>query len=383
MASSRRTESRNAKHDRAWRDPAQIAGQWFGAAPLDPRRLQSKIGGDWWGLLEALRVTLLVTREYEHLVIGMSVQNGAPHISYLALPHPSGLAVDPRTHVIRIASTRNPNVVFDLAPAVATDEHGALVVATPRIARYYPGRLYLHDLAFVGDRLYANAVGCNSVVLLRDDATWEHAWWPRAVEQGKDRAFERNHLQMNSIAAGADLESSFFSASAEQIGGRKPGHKNFPVDRRGVIFSGRTREPIVRGLTRPHSARIYRNALWVDNSGYGEVGRVGNGVFEPAAKLPGWTRGLGFAGDVAFVGISRVLPRFSQYAPGLDQRKSQCGIHAIDMNTGSTLASLTWPEGNQIFAIDSVPADVVAGFPFTASPRRSSVPFFYSYQEPE
>ena len=313
----------------------------------------------------------------------MSVQNGAPHISYFALPHPSGLAVDPRTHVIHIASTRNPNVVFDLAPAVATGERGAHAVATPRKARYYPGRLYLHDLAFVGDRLYGNAVGCNSVVLLRDDATWEHAWWPRAVEQGKDRAFERNHLQMNSIAAGSDLESSFFSASAERIGARKPGHKNFPVDRRGVIFSGRTREPIVRGLTRPHSARLHWDALWVDNSGYGEVGRVENGVFEPVTKLPGWTRGLGFAGDVAFVGISRVLPRFSQYAPGLDQRKSQCGIHAIDMNTGSTLASLTWPEGNQIFAIESVPADVVAGFPFTTSSSRSSVPFFYSYQEPE
>jgi uncharacterized protein (TIGR03032 family) len=383
LASGRRPESRSAAHDRAWRDPAQIAGQWLGAAPPDPRLLETTVRGDWWGLLDALRITLLVTREYEHLVIAMSVQRGAPHISYLVLPHPCGLAVDPQTHVIHIASTRNPNVVIDLAPAVATGGRGGPAVATPRSARYYPGRLYLHDLAFVGGRLCGNAVGCNSVVLLRDDASWEHAWWPKAVDQRTEPAFDRNHLQLNSIAAGSDFESSFFSASTERIGSRKPGHRNFPADRRGVVFSGRTREPIVRGLTRPHSARLHRDTLWVDNSGYGEVGRVHAGAFEPVAKLPGWTRGLCFAGNVAIAGCSRVLPRFSQYAPGVDRRKSRCGLHAVDLKTGATLASLNWPAGNQIFAIGSVPSDAVAGFPFSASSRRSSVPFFYSYQEPE
>ena len=97
-----------------------------------------------------------------------------------------------------------------------------------------------------------------------------------------------------------------------------PGQRNYPVDRRGVIFSGATREPVVRGLTRPHSARIWRRKLWVNNSGYGEFGTAGDGAFVTVARLPGWTRGLAFAGGYAFVGVSRVIPRFSAYAPGLD-----------------------------------------------------------------
>ena len=37
-----------------------------------------------------------------------------------------------------------------------------------------------------------------------------------------------------------------------------------------------------------------------------------------APTLPGWTRGLWFHGSTAFVGASRVIPRFSNYAPGFD-----------------------------------------------------------------
>src|SRR5206468_2789364 len=126
----------------------------------------------------------------------------------------------------------------------------------------------------------------------------------------------------------------FFSASADAMGRLRPGDPDFPVDRRGVIFSGRTREPVVRGLTRPHSARLRRGQLWVDNSGYGEVGVCRDGRLDVVARPGGWTRGLAFAGDVAFVGTSRVLPRFERYAPGLDPARCVCAVHALDARTG-------------------------------------------------
>jgi uncharacterized protein (TIGR03032 family) len=180
--------------------------------------------------------------------------------------------------------------------------------------------------------------------------------------------FGQNYLQLNSIAAGKTLQSSFFSASADAMGSRRPGHRHFPVDRRGVIFSGKTREAVVRGLTRPHSARIYENKIWLDDSGYGEIGFADDGVFQVVARLPGWTRGLSFHSGVAFVGTSRIIPRFSNYAPGVDMASSRCAVHAIDVKSGAILGSLEWPEGNQIFAIDWLPATVSSGFPF-ALPR--------------
>jgi uncharacterized protein (TIGR03032 family) len=255
----------------------------------------------------------------------------------------------------------------------------------PIRSRFYPGCLYLHDLALFGDALHANAVGQNAVVRLDADGRHERVWWPRCIEADTGPVFGRNHLQLNSIAAGADLAGSYFTASTDTLGTRRPGHRNFAVDRRGVIFSGRTREVIARGLTRPHSARLHASRLWVDNSGYGELGIVQSGRFEPVARLPGWTRGLCFHGSVAFVGTSRVIPRFRRYAPGLAVDRSVCGVHAVDTGSGELLGSLVWPRGNQVFAIAGMPRELGSALPFAAGTGRSTRrerTLFYAFATP-
>jgi uncharacterized protein (TIGR03032 family) len=141
---------------------------------------------------------------------------------------------------------------------------------------------------------------------------------------------------------------------------------------------------MARGLTRPHSARLEHGSgsprLWVDNSGYGEVGLIEDGGFHSVTKLPGWTRGLAFCGGVAFVGTSRVIPKFSQYAPGLDVNASICAIHAIDIRSGKVLGSVVWPYGNQIFAIEWLPRAQSGGFPFSITgPERDCKTMFYTF----
>src|SRR5262249_36340210 len=105
---------------------------------------------------------------------------------------------------------------------------------------------------------------------------------------------------------------------------------------------------------------------------------------EVVARLDGWTRGLAFSADgaVAFVGTSRVIPRFAQYAPGLDVERSVCGVTALDARSGAGIARLRWPSGNQIFALDWLDRAATSGLPFTASRRPSSrlKHLFYAYQ---
>jgi len=364
-----------ARHHAEWREPAQIATQWEQAAVTDPALLQLRVRGAWWDVLERAKITLLITREYEHLVIALTVRKGKPLTTFLRMPHPSGLAVDRKKNLVHIASTRNPNQIYDLAPVTgllprrdmkgeALDSHPLAPVSS----RFFPGSLYMHDLALIGGELHANAVGHNAVVSF-DSASWKRVWWPHAIETKQGPAFDQNYLQLNSIAAGRTLKDSFFSASTDVMSRRRPGHRNFAVDQRGVIFSGATRDVVARGLTRPHSARLLGRDLWVDNSGYGEVGVIKDGALEPVTVLPGWTRGLCFHEQTAFVGTSRVIPRFRQYAPGLDLEKSVCGIHAVDARSGRVLGSLIWPNGNQIFAVDWVPQTVTCGFPFHAGAR--------------
>jgi len=74
------------------------------------------------------------------------------------------------------------------------------------------------------------------------------------------------------------------------------------------------------------------------------------------ASLPGWTRGACLVDRYAVVGTSRVIPRFRRYAPGLDLERSRCGVHVVDRTSGDVTASLTWSDGNQIFAVDWLPS---------------------------
>jgi len=378
-------------HDDAWRDPSMALTSWTGSK-VDPRLLRAQATGSWWDTLERLDITLLVTREYEHLVMALTVVDERPAVSYLPLPHPSGLAIDRRRGVVSVASTRNPNQIYELEPVRATLKRGDVAPADvshrplmPVRSIIHPGALYIHDLAYVGGELHANSVGQNAVVRLPTRGGHERVWWPRAIEREGRPDFSRNWIQLNSIAAGPDLASSYFSASTETMGKRRPGHRNFPVNRRGVIFSGATREPMVRGLTRPHSARLHKRRVWVDNSGYGETGLVRDGAFEPVHRLPGWTRGLCFRQDVIFVGTSRVIPRFRQYAPGLDVERSRCALHALDARSGALLGSLTWPYGNQIFAVEWIARSQSTGLPVPISASNGVgrlKHLFYSFDNP-
>jgi hypothetical protein len=371
----------------AWRDPAQVASWWEGASQVDPARFRASVRGRFWEALGEAGGALLVTREYEHLLVALRVGASGPETTFLPLPHPSGIAVDRARGLVHVASTRNPNQLVTLAPAGPGRPRTDLRLRTrsgrpllPLRTRFLPGCLYLHDLALVGTALMGNAVGENAVVRLDGEGT-ERAWWPRSVETPQGPLFSRNVLQLNSIAAGPDLASSFFTASAAAPGRRRPGQPSFPVDRRGVLFSGATREPTATGLTRPHSARFHRGRVWLDDSGYGTFGPVAGGRLEVAARLPGWTRGLCFRRGVAFVGTSRILPRFSAYAPGLAPEKSLCGLHAVETRSGRLLGSLLWPRGDQIFGVEWLPPALGTGLPLRAGrrgPSRSDRDLFYA-----
>ncbi|HKP37209.1 MAG TPA: DUF4915 domain-containing protein [Pyrinomonadaceae bacterium] len=385
MRQHRKTNDEWARADAEWRDPAQVVSQWPGANAIDPRLMKAKTRGDWWDIIKESRKTLLVTREYEHLVIAMRAGAKGPVISFLPLPHPSGLAIDKRRKVVHVASTRNPNQILDLIPIAGPEGTSAKVQKTlvPVRSRFLPGRLYLHDLAFVGSQLCATAVGENAIIRVLGDGRSERVWWPRAIETRRNPLFDQNYLQLNSIAAGPTLRKSFFTASAEKPLALRPGHQKFPVDKLGVIFSGATREPVVRGLTRPHSARIHRKRLWVDNSGYGELCVVNGSGFDVVTRLSGWTRGLCFHKGVAFVATSRVIPRFRQYAPGLDVDRSECGVHAVDIRTGELLGSIIWPGGNQIFAAELIDESFASDLPFaqtgSAAASARAQQLFYSF----
>lgn len=324
--------------------------------------------GDFFDLLAAADYSLAVTREYEHFLLAMDGTPAGPLQSAFPLPHPSGFWFDRATRALTVASTRTPNILLWFTPHVADAKNREIMPADyeapagrtvflPRQARYLPGSLYIHELIKFGDDFYATVTGHNFLAKLTLEHGWERVWWPHAVDGLGPDAFNQNYFQLNSIAANGSPEESFFTGFSDQTTGAKPWKQGYGPDGKGVVFSGRTRQPLYRGLTCPHSARLAGGKLWVCNSGYGSVGYIEN--FEShdpertryveVARAPGFTRGLAIADDIAFVGLSKIIKQYEPYAPGLKSEESRCGIWAFRLSTGEFIASVSWPEGYQVF----------------------------------
>ncbi len=82
------------------------------------------------------------------------------------------------------------------------------------------------------------------------------------------------------------------------------------------------------------------------------------GADEPVAALPGFTRGLSFHGDYAFIGLSQV--RESAVFSGLpiteQAAERNCGIWVVDLRSGQTVAFVKFEDALQeIFAVQVVP----------------------------
>ncbi len=327
-----------------------------------PVPLEYETLGDFWGLLDELDVALLVTREYEHLLVLIGGDGGRPWQSAMAVPHPSGAFVRPADGALVVSSTRTPNQLLwfervpenawerEIVPKGASAENNTLFL--PTMSRVLPGSLYIHDVVMSDDEVYVTVTGHNFVARVDLESGWERVWWPRVLDDLGPEAFAANWLQLNSIGLGpAGLHDAFFTAFSDETGGAKPWKAGYGPKGRGVVFSAGTRDVVLRGLTCPHSATVHDGALWLCDSGFGSVGVSEAGTFNPAARLPGFTRGLAFAGRYVIVGISKVIPRYEPYAPGIDPSASRCGLAIVDTKSGEIPAQLWWPEGLQIYDV--------------------------------
>ena len=159
-------------------------------------------------------------------------------------------------------------------------------------------------------------------------------WQPPFIS--KLAAEDRCHLNGLAIAQGEPRYVTAVSQSDVADGWRDKRH-----DGGCVVDVGRN-QVIVTGLSMPHSPRLYRDKLWLLNSGTGEFGYVdlNRGEFESVAFCPGYLRGLAFSGDFAIVGLSK--PRENRTFSGLaldeqlesKQAEPRCGLLVIDLRTG-------------------------------------------------
>ena len=127
----------------------------------------------------------------------------------------------------------------------------------------------------------------------------------------------------------------------------------------GVIIDVETDEVVTEGLSMPHSPRLHQGKLWVLESGKGTLATVDidTGNVTTVATLPGFTRGLAFAGNIAFIGLSQVRESvFSELPVTKTKDERNCGVWVVNIKTGQILGFMKF-EGaiQEIFDVKLLP----------------------------
>jgi uncharacterized protein (TIGR03032 family) len=197
------------------------------------------------------------------------------------------------------------------------------------------GDLDIHDIAVdhTGRVLFV-ATGFGCIGTLAEHSSFTPLWRPPFLS--KLAAEDRCHLNGLALDGGRPRFATMVSLSDVVDGWRDKRRDG------GVVVEIPDGRVIARGLSMPHSPRLYRSRLWLHNSGTGQFGSVdpAGGGFEPLTFCPGYLRGLAFLGDYAVVGLSR--PRQDKTFTGLalDEElarrnaEPRCGLLIIDLRSG-------------------------------------------------
>lgn len=206
----------------------------------------------------------------------------------------------------------------------------------PRLC-HFTGEIDAHDLVqeTSGRLVFVNTLH-SCVATPSDRYSFSPLWRPPFIS--KLAPEDRCHLNGLALRDGLPRYVTYCGASDVSDGWRD--HRGSG----GAVMDISSNQPVVEGLSMPHSPRWYRGRLWLIDSGRGEFGWVdaASGRFQPLTFLPGYGRGLAFWGDVALVGLS--LPRDKSFTGlELDRRLEErhaaprCGLLVIDLTSGDVL----------------------------------------------
>jgi len=223
-----------------------------------------------------------------------------------------------------------------LPPKTAHTPTGSDRLYYPRL-NYVTGYLDIHDIA-VGQRgapIFVNTVySCLATVSTK--ASFRLLWKPDFIS--KLAPEDRCHLNGLAMQDGIPRFVTAISRSDVAEGWREKRADS------GVVISVGDNAVIADGLSMPHSPRLYRDKLWLLNSGTGEFGHVdmNAGRFEPVCFCPGYARGLAFIGNYAVIGLSKPRPNHTFEGLPLDDllgakdAQARCGLIIVDLETGNT-----------------------------------------------
>lgn len=242
---------------------------------------------------------------------------------------------------------------------------------------HYTGDVRIHEIGYAEGQLWIVATRFSCLATLDGEHSFVPRWRPPFISGLT--ADDRCHL--NGMAV-IDNRVRYVTAlgTTDEAGGWRENKA-----RGGVLIDVDSSETVVSGLSMPHSPRWYRDRMWVLESGEGTLATLDldSGSIETVTQLPGFTRGLAFAGPIAFVGLSEVREATTFGGLPLTGRleERQCGVWMVNIETGEIVGMLRFEDlVQEIFAVEVLPGIT---FPEVAEHGSDAVNLSYVLPEAE
>jgi uncharacterized protein (TIGR03032 family) len=297
-------------------------------------------------LLRALGVSLLVSTYQSGRLVVLRANDEGLNTHFIGFDAPMGIALKAGGFALgtrrQIWDFRNqPAVGARIEPAGTYD-----ACYLPRSA-HWTGDVRIHEMAYVGDRLWFISTAFSCLATIDSEHSFVPLWRPPFVSA----LAPEDRCHMNGMAL-RDGQIQYVTAlGATDSKGEWRQNKLSG----GVLLSVPEGEIIASGLCMPHSPRWHNGELWILQSGNGDLCKVNEETGEVAvvASVPGFARGLAFAGPYAFIGLSKIRESVFAGMPILEREDLSCGVWVVDTRTGATIGFVRF-EGNveEIFDVE-------------------------------
>jgi uncharacterized protein (TIGR03032 family) len=311
------------------------------------REVKFRHSRDFLKLIEGLGASLLISTYQAGKLVAVGTHENALSIALHNFEQAMGIAV----HPARLAVGSRGAVWFlqnaaEFAPRLKpAGRYDACFLARQS---FITGNIHAHEMAWVGDELWVVNTLFSCLCTLHEDYSFVPRWQPPFITElaGNDRC----HLNGLALDAGQPKFVTVMAESNEPAGWRSTKATS------GRILDIASGQAVTGGLAMPHSPRVHGGRLWVLNSGCGtlEVVDPHTGQRDVVAHVPGYTRGLAFCKNFAFVGMSRIRETAIFGGVPIAERRNElkCAVAVVDLRSGQSVAYLEFETGvEEIFDV--------------------------------
>jgi uncharacterized protein (TIGR03032 family) len=302
-----------------------------------PSEFHCRADDDFTAWLEAANGSIVATAYDANAVLVIGYDGAQVRVLARRFERPLGIDVDGDRMAL---ATRYDITLFTHDEVLARSYDPSALgrydgLFLPRASFHIP-ELNVHEVSFGAEGVWFVNTRFSCLAMLSESQSFETRWRPDFVTELVPE--DRCHLNGFAMRSGKPGLATAFAAT-DTAGGWRDGKRAG-----GVLIDVDSGEQIVGGLCMPHSPRLHKNAVWVLNSGAGELLTIDtSGRAETVCRLPGYTRGLVFVGDCALVGLSKVRERhiFGEFPLAERSAELACGIAVVDLKSGQQVGLLT------------------------------------------